>query len=76
MTDLEDSYHGRFSAILPAAPASADDRPAEEAPRKKREPQTRFSCLLPPLPPEGVEILGNGRGRRRKAAEPPAVAEG
>ena len=75
MTKLDDGYHGRFSAILPAGPEPAPERPAEKAARKAREPRTRFTCLLPPLPPEGVEVLGNGTGRRRKAAEPTAVAE-
>lgn len=76
MPDQPDRLVGRFSAILPAAPGPAPEQPAAEAPRKKREPQTRFTCLLP-LPPEGVPIpvFGKGTGRRRKAAEPTVVAE-
>ena len=76
MPDQPDRLVGRFSAILPAAPGPAPERPAEEAPRKKREPQTRFTCLLP-LPKEGdvIPVFGKGTGRRRKAAEPPALAE-
>lgn len=73
MTKLTDPYVGTFTALLPTGPGPAPERPADEAPRKKREPRTRFTCLLP-LPKEGDEIpvFGKGRGRRRKAAEPPA----
>ena len=71
MIEPDDAYFGRFTALLPTGPLPPLEQPAEEVPGKAREPRTRFSCLLPSLPPEGVEVLGNGRGRRRKAAEPP-----
>ncbi len=76
MPDQPDRLVGRFTAILPAAPGPAPERPVEEAPRKKREPQTRFTCLLP-LPKEGdvIPVFGKGTGRRRKAAEPLAPAD-
>ncbi|UHC14451.1 hypothetical protein LRS73_18050 [Methylobacterium currus] len=52
------------------------ERTAEEAPSKKREPRTRFTCLLPLPDADTVfPVLGKGGGRRCKAAKPAALAD-